>query len=170
MEIIISKNKGNTLNKYKIWWRLYAKEAKTATLIYLAAGLIFLLDNVINQNIYEKFWNFNSTIGFALIISAVFYFLNQQRTKYKFLKQIVEAKSQNGQTIITETSISYKDEFTQSETKWSYYTHSKFYKGTLVVMRNNDPSSSILFNNQDMTEENFGILKEFVKINTRRAV
>lgn len=170
MEIIISKNRANTITKYKIWWELYAKKQRLAALIYFLAGLFYLLNGFLGRDKNESFWNFNSTFGFAFIISAFIYFYNHLRAKRKFLHQIGESIARDGQTTITEESISYKEESVQSEIKWNYYTHSRFYKGTLFVMRNNDINSALLFNNSDMPEEQFSILKKFVTAHTKQSV
>jgi len=169
MEITISKNRENTINKYKIWWELYAKEKKVAVLIYFFIGLFYLLNSFFNRATNESFWNFSSTFGFAGIMSAVIYFMNHLRARRDFLNQIGETQVQDGQTIITENSISYKSESVQSETKWQFYTHHKLYKGTLFVMRNNDLNSALLFNAIDMQEEHFSVLKKFVNENTKLA-
>jgi hypothetical protein len=170
MEIIILKSRLNTINKYKIWWEIYSKKKKVASLIYFIVGLLYLLNSFYNRDINESFWNFSSTFGFAFIISSVIYFFNHLRARRGFLYQMGESQVQDGQTTITENSISYKDESVQSEIKWQYYTHYKFYKGTLFLMRNNDLNSSVLFNNRDMPEEQFAILLKFVKENTKPAV
>jgi hypothetical protein len=165
MKIEAEHNPSVYLEKCELIWETANKPAKEGNKYYFIFGLLLLIANLY----YNKEFNWACLISILIMGYVANYFFQQNYKKKEYLNQakvISEKYLQSNKPItwiLSEDEFEYYDFQISLKIKWSLIKKHEVIGNILFLYQNDKVDNSITISKDEVGEENFNKIVEFVK-------
>jgi hypothetical protein len=170
MEIkIVTSNFDDIFQQNKIKWKLFIRKRLISNLLFVIIGILFITTQFFSSNKADQsFWNFETSFGGSFLLLSIIYFYHIAKARYKFLqraKKYVGDFKKIGKAIeieIKDDYVTYVDYQSLVELRWTIFTSYTYCDNYLFLNTIDEYLGGIIINRNDISEEQFSELFNFV--------